>query len=227
MRAPDLPWVLQALLPSSEPPTFYPELVAQLEEAEFLRLGALHARFHSLEDREELVMAYSPDIQDALRRSTEVPETVLVAPDAGAFVGVDWFFGQPSVRLRTLLADDTVVETQRAWDHLPPWPAAGQQYVQHLRLRPEQDHSARGRQFTIVEGDDLVRLWEVHRAQVGRSRTGPRDHRTIDQAALLWGRLMHHDMRCEARAVAWGRPFGLQWKLRYATWLRPGFKGGW
>ena len=223
----ELPWTLQALLPEDGPPRFYPELVAALEAIGFRRVGGLLARFHEESDREALVTAYAPDVQPTLRISTQTPETVLAAPDASALVGVDWFWQQPSVRFRSLMTDDGVVETQRAWDHLPPWPVSGQQYVRHLRLRPEQDHSASGRRFTIVEGDDMGALWEAHRRELGRARGKPREHRSIDQAAVLWAQLMHHDMRAEAKAARWALMTPLRWRLRYARWLRPEFRGGW
>jgi hypothetical protein len=225
MARSELPWVLQALPPTNEPPRFYPGLVAGFEAVGFRQVGGLHAKFHLEADREALVASYAPEVQPGLRVSSETPERVLVAPDATAFVGVDWFWHQPSVRLRTLLADDTAVETQRAWDHLPPWPVSGQEYVRHLRLRPEQDHSARGRRFAVVEGDDMARLWEVHRSAVRSSRSRSREHRTIDHAAVLWALLLHHDLRAEARAALWGQLLGLRWRLRYARWLRPEFRG--
>ena len=63
---------------------------------------------------------------------------MLAAPDASAFVGVDWFYGMPSVRLRSLLADGRLVETQRAWDRMPSQPLALAPYAARCGCGPSR-----------------------------------------------------------------------------------------
>ncbi len=195
-RASDLVFGTVAV-PADGPPPYYPEVVASLEAAGFRRVGGLLAEL-SPEQIEELVGAYESQVQEELRRSAHTPETILVAPDGSAFAGVDWFFGMPSVRIRTLLADGRVVETMRAWDRMPDQPLAMAPYAARLRLRREQDHSARGRLVTLVEGDALG-VWTAHQDAVARSEVTPVSHRTLGQAQELWRQCFLHDARIEMR----------------------------
>ncbi len=183
--------------PDGGPPRYYPGLVRSFEELGFARIGGLQLDFADPSELEELIAAHPASVQADFRESSRTPETLLAAPDATAFVGVDWFYRQPSVRLRTLLADGRLVETQRGWDHLPVQAVEMEPYADRLRLRPEQDRRARGRLFTIVPGDSMADLWATHRRVVARAGSAPAAHRTIEQAASLWRQALAHDEAIE------------------------------
>ncbi len=188
---------LVAVPPGDDPPRYYPELARAFEKLGFARIGGLRLSFADPADLEDLITAQPAQIQADFRESSRTPETLLAAPDGTAFAGVDWFYRQPSVRVRTLLADGQLVETQRGWDHLPIASVEMEPFADRLRLRPEQDRRARGRLFTIVPGDSMDDLWANHRRAVARAGSTPVEHRTIEQAASLWRQALAHDEAIE------------------------------
>ena len=196
-RASDFVWGTLTV-PTEGPPGFYPEVVAGFEALGFRRVGGLLADLTDAEV-EDLLGEYDPEVQPEMRRASRIPETVLAAPDASAFVGVDWFYGMPSVRMRSLLADGRLVETQRAWDRMPSQPLALARSAAQRRLRPEQDLSAPGRLMTLVETDDPAQLWSAHQDALARSEETPVVHRTIQQAQALWRQCFLHDVRIQIR----------------------------
>ena len=202
------------------PPAYYPEVVAGFEALGFRRVGGLLADLTDAEV-EDMVGRYAPDVQAELRRSARIPETVLAAPDASAFLGVDWFYGQPSVRLRSLLVDGRLVETQRAWDRMPDQPLALAPFAARFRLRPEQDRSAPGRLVALVEGDEPL-LWSAHQEALARSEETPVVHRTVQQAQALWRQCLLHEVRIQERTGRLGVRVA-SW-LRYVRWVRPRFE---
>jgi hypothetical protein len=187
---------LVAVAPTDDPPRFYPETVAAFEQLGFSRIGGVQL---VLPDAgiDDLAQSHPAHVREEFRESARTPETLLAAPDGTTFAGVDWFYRQPSVRLRSLLADGRLVETQRGWDHLPVPMTEMEPYVDRLRLRPEQDRGARGRQFTIVPGADADRLWAVHRESLATAGNPPVEHRTSEQAVALWQQVLDHDQAIE------------------------------
>ena len=184
------------------PPRYYPEIVEAFEALGFRRIGGLLLEFSDVAELEGLIEAHPAHVRVEFRESTKTPETVLVAPGSSAFVGVDWFYRQPSVRLRSLLADGRLVETQRGWDRLPVSIVEMEPYVDRLRLRPEQDRSARGRRFTIVEGAGAEELWAAHGRALASAASPAVEHRSIDQAASLWRQVLTHDEAIERNVAS-------------------------
>jgi hypothetical protein len=178
-------------------PRYYPELVEAFEALGFRRIGGLRLEFSDEAELEELIQAHPAHVRAEFQESAQTPETLLVAPDSSAFAGVDWFYRQPSVRLRSLLADGRLVETQRGWDHLPVPVVEMEPYVDRVRLRPEQDRSARGRVFTIVPGAGAAEVWDAHRRALSDAGSRAVEHRSIDQAASLWRQVLTHDAAIE------------------------------
>ena len=197
-RASDLVFGTVAV-PADGPPPYYPEVVAGFEALGFRRVGGLLADLSDAEV-EDLLGEYAPDVQPEMRLAARNSETVLAAPDASAFVGVDWFYGMPSVRTAIPAGRRSLVETQRAWDWMPSQPLALARYAAQRRLRPEQDGSAPGRLMTLVETDDPAQLWSAHQEAIARSEETPVVHRTIQQAQALWRQCLLHDARIAMRA---------------------------
>jgi hypothetical protein len=181
---------------TDDPPRYYPEVVAAFEQLGFRRIGGVHLVLPDAEV-DDLVRSHPAHVRDEFRESARTPETLLAAPDGTAFVGVDWFYRQPSVRLRSLLADGGLVETQRGWDHLPVPVVEMEPYADRLRLRPEQDRSAPGRRFTIVPGAGADAVWAAHQEALARASSPPVEHRRSDQAVALWQQVLDHDQAIE------------------------------
>jgi hypothetical protein len=176
----------------------YPEIVAGFEALGFRRIGGLQSDLTEAQ-LDDLFADYEPRVQAEMRRASARAEAVLSAPDGAAFVGIEWFYGMPSVRLRSALEDRRLVETQRAWDRLPDRPLSLAKYARHFRLRPEQDKSARGRLVTLVATDDPAVLWSAHRDAVGLAGSAPVEHQTIEQAQALWSASHAHEIRIAMR----------------------------
>jgi hypothetical protein len=105
-----------ALAPAA---THFPEWVVALENLGFVRLGRVQGVVEP-GGIEAMAAGYEPEARGRMLAAERVPTVVLVAPDGSAFADVDWFWGGPSVRIRTLTTDGRLVSTHRAWEYMPP-----------------------------------------------------------------------------------------------------------
>jgi len=201
----------------------YPEIVERLESLGFLRVGRVRLDV-SAGDWQKLLALYTPQDAQALVEHERIPDVVLVAPGGDAYVDVGWFYDSPAIRFRTLLADGTVTETQRAWDNDPAWPVRLQRAARYRDRRQEQllDVAA-GRDLVLARSATPEGVWEEHRARVAVAGATPVDHRP-DMAQLLplWNRFLEHGMRCAVRAGRVTRVFSMVLPLLAAVasvWL--------
>jgi hypothetical protein len=177
----------------------FPEWVVALENLGFVRLGRVQTVLHP-DGIEGLAGDYEPDDRDRLIAAEQVPTVVLAAPDGSAFADVDWFWGGPSVRIRTLSTDGRLVSTHRAWEFMPAWPVKLQRATRFRTLMGEQRLSeARGRSLEIVRDADAATLWEAHRAHLTRVRATPEPHDTVAGYIRLSERAIEHELRSAER----------------------------
>lgn len=182
--------------------THFPEWVVALENLGFVRLGRVQTVVHP-DGIEGLAGDYKPADRDRLIAAEQVPTVVLAAPDGSAFADVDWFWGGPSVRIRTLSTDGRLVSTHRAWEFMPAWPVKLQRATRYRTLRGEQRLSeARGRSLEIVREADAATLWESHRAHLSRVRAAPEPHDTVAGYIRLSERAIEHELRSAERSPA-------------------------
>lgn len=182
----------------------FPDCVRAFEDLGFVRLGRMAivrvpamdavARFFPKPHRNELVQMKA------------IPPTVLASADGSSFVLVDWWWGMPEVRLRTVLTTGGIVETRRSWDVPPVWLSSEKKLAQSLVLSDEQCRSAgRGRDIQVATGDPAV-LWRAHQMHVNaylEEHDGkPIAHREMAQALNMSTRLCIHDRRIELQ-MAW------------------------
>jgi len=179
--------------------THFPEWVVALENLGFVRIGRVQCVLHP-DGIEGLAADYGPEDRDRLIAAEQVPTVVLAAPDGSAFADVDWLWGGPSVRIRTLSTDGRLVSTHRAWEFMPPWPVKLQRATRFRTLMGEQRLSAaRGRSLEIVREADAATLWEAHRAHLTRAGAEPEPHDTVAGYIRLSERAIEHELRSAER----------------------------
>jgi hypothetical protein len=181
----------------------FPEVVEAFEALGFRRLGRLERVYPEGLDR--AADSYAEEHRPVFQQHKAVPMTVLVAGDGTALVLVDWWWGMPDVRIRTAMADGSVVETRRAWDHAPVLPQSLARIQSQLDLAGEQTLGsvpARGREVALVTGAP-AELWAAHRQRAGEwahaRATQPALFSHMEQAADLSARIAHHDARVIGR----------------------------
>jgi hypothetical protein len=181
----------------------FPEVVEAFEALGFRRLGRLERVYPEGLDR--AADSYAAEHRPVFQQHKAVPMTVLIAEDGTALVLVDWWWGMPDVRIRTAMADGSLVETRRAWDHAPVLPRSLVRIQQRLDLTGEQTLGSvpqRGRVVALATGTP-PELWTEHQERAGdwaRARgTRPALFSRMEQAAGLSARIADHDARVIGR----------------------------
>ena len=151
----------------------HPELAVELEGLGLVPAGCLvldQGRDPSL----EWASVYDDDVQRYFLENTERPEPILVTEDGTVTAEVGDWLGGASLRVRTLMADGSLVETKLRWPVFPPWPKRLQRGRHLTDLETEMTrHAARGRSIVVADGtaaEVLARHGE-HVAAVERERT--------------------------------------------------------
>lgn len=167
----------------------YPEYVDALKSIGFLQVGRYLA--HPTDQTiEELAAGYG-DMADVFLEWAAIPTPVLRSTDRSAFAEVSWFWGSPSVRIRTTLDDGALVETVRRWDR-PPNLGEMTQYWGEADIDQEmtREHNpAGGRSVLVVPNCRPREQWERHREHVAEYATqrgaSPIDHDALETALAI------------------------------------------
>jgi hypothetical protein len=183
----------------------YPEVVAGFVDLGFKQVGRLAAE--PIGGIESLIAGY--DREDARRflEMAPIPTPVLTSPDATAFVEVSWFWESPSIRIRSLLEDGSLVETLRLWDHPPGLPRLLQTPWQDMDLYREMTRASTpdgGRSIQVVPDAGPSEMWQAHQRHLGwlsgRRGSGPIRHDSMEQVISLTRMAFEHDYRLASRA---------------------------
>ena len=154
------------------PEPAYPDIVAGFEAIGYRQV----ARVRQLprEGLDAFVEDYAAEERDMLREGMARPGVVLVSPDGLVMVEVAWFYGFPTVTASTRMADGSLVETQRRWDDVPPWPQKAERLRRRASISGEMRRAqTRGRRIHDVVTDDPEELDEAHRAHVAAAGSTP------------------------------------------------------
>jgi hypothetical protein len=180
--------------------THFPEWVVAFENLGFVRLG----RVQGVVDPggiEALAADYTPEDRALMIAAEAVPTMVMAAPDGSAFADVDWFWGGPSVRIRTLTTDGRLLATDRGWEYMPAWPVSLRSTGRYRSLAQEQRlPAARGRSLEIVADADAATLWERHRVHLARRKAVPEPHDALAGYIRLAERAFAHEERSADRS---------------------------
>lgn len=196
----------------------FPEVVDELEGLGFAPVGRVLLDV-GLFEAKKIADDYLPEDHDAFLAHWDVPMPVLASPDGTAFADVSWWWGGPSVRIRTELTDGSMAETRRTWDNKPALPRLLRFLWRRYDIEREMMRASvppRGRSTRIRSGPDVAALWEAHEEHVadyGRSRGAtPVRHEALETYLRIATQAVGHDekvMRTLAKvwvrlAVTWG-----------------------
>ncbi|HSJ36304.1 MAG TPA: hypothetical protein VLB85_14750 [Acidimicrobiia bacterium] len=112
-----------------------------------------------------MAAGYGPEDAERFLEMATMPTPILASPDGTAFADVSWFWDSPSIRIRSLLEDGSLVETLRLWDHSPGLPQALQSFRQNLELYREMTRAStpdRGRSIQVVPDAGPAEMWQAH-----------------------------------------------------------------
>lgn len=182
----------------------YPEVVAGFVDLGFRQVGRLHGE--PVDGLDAVAAQYAAAARDRFLEMAPIPAPILASPDGTAFAEVSWFWESPSIRIRSLLDDASLVETVRLWDHTPGLPRPVRPSPQGLDLYREMTRSSspdRGRSIEVVADAGPAEMWQAHLRHlswVARRRDAqPIRHDSIDQAIALTRTAFEHDYRVVAR----------------------------
>ena len=190
-------------------PTPYPEVVAAFEALGWRQLGR-YALEMTPEATERLLRDYAEPARSEFAAHLPDVATVLLSPDGQADAFVSWFWDQPAVRLASVLADGTLVETSRLWTRKPPWPRALRSGWAGMDVRRELERSSvptRGRSVRAVACADaadpvaVAALADAHRAHVAACGSPSTQFASIDDAIALRRSAFQHDICVRRRVV--------------------------
>lgn len=146
----------------------YPEIVDELVGLGFERFGRVVAAPAS-GSYEEVAAGYEPSDARRFLDHCDVATTVLRSPDAFTTAEVSWFWDSPSVRMRTRLADGTMVETLRQWKHQPAELMALAGQNKHLDVvtdMTKRSVPAKGRSTIVVDTAESAEQWRRHQDHI-------------------------------------------------------------
>jgi hypothetical protein len=190
----------------------YPEIVDEFLSMGFTQVGRviLQPTVGTLED---MAADYPGEQKEKMLAHGDVPTPILRAPNGSAFVDVSWFWDSPSVRIRTELADGSVVETNRRWENPPGLPEQLATYWKRIDI--DRDMTKRsvpraGRSIEIAATQDSLVQWHQHQEHVKRYATQRKTTIVglddIGQSLDMAQRLFRHDAAVERRTVGFWKP---------------------
>jgi len=147
-----------------EPP--HPDQVLAFQEIGYDVFGLVHLDVEP-DGVAGLASDYTPETGATLLEHAALPVTLLRSPDGLVQASVSWFWSEPGLELRTWMDDGSLVETQRRWPVVPPWPRRQATAWRFATVEGEMTRQAAdGRSIATVPHADAHRLDEAHRAHV-------------------------------------------------------------
>jgi hypothetical protein len=176
----------------------FPEVVANLEELGFVRLCRIQRVGNAAP--EAAALAFREQHRELFLAHKRVPALALISPDRNTVVLVDWWWDLPEVRMRSVLADGSLVETWRAWERMPVLPRRLER-ARGLVASAEQRllSAPRGGRSIDVCAGSAAEQWAMHQ---GRQRdwaafrgSAVLPLATIADVLALGERVLTHDRR--------------------------------
>ena len=194
MRYHAVPWTLD------EVP--HQAVVQELVDAGLHPIGCLVddlSRFRAA----RVVRGHRPDVRTQMLAGVGRPVPVLLSDDRTVAVSVSDLLGSAAVQMRTFLADGSLVETERRWDRVPPWPGRMAPFRYLTTVEREMLRSvASGRTLRISSGS-VTRLVDDHRDHVeavAASRgTTPTSYPDLESVGAGWNAALAHEEAVKRR----------------------------
>lgn len=151
-----------------------------------------------------LARGYAKEHRAALLAEVGRPTPVLVSRDRATAVAVSDLYGQAAVRMRTFLADGSLVETNRRWQHLPPWPRRLAPFQRFTTVDREMLRSAAPGRSVVLSSRSATEQVEEHHEHVDRvaARRGTTavGFPDMESVAAAWTLAMAHEEVVRRRA---------------------------
>lgn len=188
MRYSAVPWALDGV--------WHADVVHDLLDAGLRPGGGLVNDLSPERDR-RLVRGYDEEVEAQLLSAMGRAFPVLLSPDRVVAAEVSDLAGRPVVRMRTFLDDGSLVETDRRWDQVPPWPGRLAPFHRFATVEREMARSvAPGRTLAISDQRPAGQL-EEHRRHVERvcaaRGTAPTPYADMEDVAAGWNQAWAHD----------------------------------
>ena len=193
----------------------YPSVVAEFTALGFVQVGRIVAE--PIDGTyEDLAESFPPEQRELFLEHATVPTPLLTPPDRSAWVEVSWFWGSPSVRIRSELSDGSLVETNRRWRHQPAVPSELARYWRHTNIDRDMAKGSvpsRGRSIVISDAADGEEQWREHRRHVeayaAKRGAGVVTTTTVDRCVEINERAFAHDVATERKTVGFWKPIVL------------------
>ena len=148
------------------PPAPHPDQVLAFQEIGYDVLGLVTLDVDP-GGFEGLAAGYAPGDREEVLTHFPEPATILRSADGLVQATAAWFWAEPALELRTWMSDGSLVETQRRWPEVPPWPRRRAAAWRFATVEGEMTRqAAEGRSIATVPDADAARLDEAHRAHV-------------------------------------------------------------
>jgi hypothetical protein len=151
-----------------------------------------------------LTSGYDDTTRSVLLDQVGRPYPILLSADRTVAVEVSDLFGSPAVRMRSFLGDGSLIETQRRWDAVPPWPRRLAPFRRFTTVGREMTGSvAPGRTLAISDQAPVGQLDEHRRhvAAVSASRaSAPVPYPDMESVASAWTAAFAHEKAVARRA---------------------------
>jgi hypothetical protein len=151
-----------------------------------------------------LVRGYAKEHRAALLAEVGRPTPVLVSRDRTTAVAVSDLYGEAAVRMRTFLADGSLVETQRRWQQLPPWPGRLAPFRRFTTVEKEMMRSAAPGRSVMLSTRSAADQVEEHREHVDRvaARRGTTavGFPDMESVAAAWTAALAHEEAVRRRS---------------------------
>ena len=165
-----------------------------------------------------MVASYRPEDRAAFLEHFDIPMPVLASRDGTAYADVSWWWGGPSVRIRTELSDGSLVETNRRWDNEPGLPRPLRILWRPFNTDREMRRAsvpAKGRSIEIRQGPDTAALWQAHRDHIARYSThrgaSAVSHRDLETYIRIATEAVGHDEKVMRKVTGWWLRAILAW----------------
>ncbi|NCG20537.1 MAG: hypothetical protein GWP91_16130 [Rhodobacterales bacterium] len=172
-----------------------PELAPRFEAIGFVRVGLVKSEAPEITHIAEL---YEEPDRSWFIRNSKLPSTVMHSPTQDTFLDYSpWYGGEPSMRLRSFLADGSLCETVRAIERIPIHVQQAWFGETGLRRQMRGHVPSGGRSKRRVHTMEPSELWDAHQRHLADFSAfrdaAPAVHHSIEDYIALAGQSIDHN----------------------------------
>jgi hypothetical protein len=156
------------------------------------------------ERNEQILRGYDDDARAQLQDGMGRTVPILLSADRVAAVEVSDLFGEPAVRIRTFLADGALVETDRRWSRVPPWPGRLAWFHRFASVDREMARAVAPRRTLVISDRGPAGQLDDHRRHVeavsAARNTSVAPYLDLQQVADRWTASFAHEQSVARRS---------------------------